>query len=45
MTRLTPTSYALLALLSRRSGSAYELNKHMQNSVLRAYWPRAESHV
>ena len=45
MTRLTPTSYALLALLSRRSWSAYELNKHMQNSVLRAYWPRAESHV
>jgi DNA-binding PadR family transcriptional regulator len=45
MTKLTPTSYALLALLSRRSWSAYELNKHMQNSVLRAYWPRTESHV
>lgn len=45
MIKLTPTSYTLLALLARRSWSAYELNKHMQNSVLRAYWPRTESHV
>ena len=45
MAKLTTTSYALLALLSRQPFSAYELNKHMQNSVLRAFWPRAESHV
>jgi len=45
MTKLTPTSFALLTLLARRSMAAYELNKVMQNSVLRAYWPRAESHV
>ena len=43
--KLTPTSFALLTLLARRSMSAYELNKVMQNSVLRAFWPRAESHV
>jgi DNA-binding PadR family transcriptional regulator len=45
MTKLTPTSFALLTLIARHSQSAYELNKTMQNSVLRAYWPRAESHV
>ena len=45
MKPLTTTSYALLALLARRSWSAYEMNKFMQNSVLRAFWPRAESHV
>ena len=43
--KLTPTSFAMLTLLARRSLSAYELNKVMQNSVLRAFWPRAESHV
>ena len=45
MQKLTPPSYTLLALLARQPWSAYELNKLMQNSVLRAYWPRAESHV
>jgi DNA-binding PadR family transcriptional regulator len=43
--KLTPTSYAILGLLSRRPWSAYELNKHMQTSMLRAFWPRTESHV
>ena len=45
MKKLTPTSYVLLGLLSSRPWSAYELNNHMQESVLRAFWPRAESHV
>ncbi len=45
MKKLTPTSYVLLGLLARRPWSAYELNNHMQNSILTAYWPRAESHV
>ena len=45
MKKLTPTSYALLGLLDRKPWSAYELNTHMQTSVLRAFWPRAASHV
>ncbi len=45
MTKLTPTSYALLGLLARKPWSAYELNAHMQRSVLSAFWPRAASHV
>ncbi|WP_101759836.1 PadR family transcriptional regulator [Oceanicoccus sp. KOV_DT_Chl] len=45
MRKLTPTSYAILGLLARRPWSAYELNNHMKESVLRAFWSRAESHV
>lgn len=44
-TRLTPTSFTLLALLARRPWSAYELNKYMQLSALRRIWPRAESRI
>jgi DNA-binding PadR family transcriptional regulator len=40
-----PTSYALLGLLARGPRSAYELNGIMQTSLIRVYWPRAESHV
>lgn len=43
--KLTTTSFALLGLLSRRPWSAYELTQYMRNSVLRAIWPRAESHL
>jgi DNA-binding PadR family transcriptional regulator len=43
--KLTPTSYALLGLLARGPRSAYELNGIMQTSLIRVYWPRAESHV
>jgi DNA-binding PadR family transcriptional regulator len=43
--RLSPTSYALLGLLARGPQSAYDLNRMMQTSLLRVYWPRAESHV
>ena len=43
--KLTPTSFALLGLLARSPRSAYELNSIMQTSVIRVYWPRAESHV
>jgi len=43
--KLTPTSYALLGLLERGPKSAYELNTIMQTSLIRVYWPRAESHV
>lgn len=45
MKKLTPTSYALLGLLARKPWSAYELNAHMQHSVLSAFWPRAASGV
>ena len=45
MKKLTPTSYALLGLLARKPWSAYELNAHMQHSVLNAFWPRAASGV
>jgi DNA-binding PadR family transcriptional regulator len=45
MKKLSPTSYALLGLLARKSWSAYELNAHMQYSVLNAFWPRAASGV
>ena len=41
----TPTSYALLALLSLRPWSAYELTGFMRTSNLRAIWPRAESRL
>lgn len=43
--KLSPTSYALLGLLDRNPASAYELNTIMQTSMLRVFWPRAESHV
>lgn len=43
--KLSPTSYALLGLLARQPQSAYELTTAMQSSVLRAFWPRAQSHV
>ena len=45
MSDLSPTSFALLALLSIRSWSAYELTRYMRESTLRAIWPRAESHI
>lgn len=45
MKKLSPTSYALLGLLARKSWSAYELNAHMQHSVLNAFWARAASGV
>lgn len=45
MKKMTPTSYVLLGLLARKPWSAYELNLHMQKSILTAFWPRAESHV
>lgn len=43
--KLSPTSYALLGLLARGPASAYELNNIMQTSMLRVFWPRAESHI
>ena len=43
--KLSPTSYALLGLLARGPASAYDLNTTMQSSLIRVFWPRAESHV
>ena len=43
--KLTTTSFALLGLLQRQPWSAYELTGYMRNSILRAVWPRAESHL
>jgi DNA-binding PadR family transcriptional regulator len=43
--KLTTTSFALLGLLQRRPWSAYELTQYMRSSILRAVWPRAESHL
>ncbi len=43
--KLTTTSFALLGLLQRKPWSAYELTRFMRNSILRAVWPRAESHL
>jgi DNA-binding PadR family transcriptional regulator len=45
MSEPTPTSYALLAMLSLRPWSAYELTGFMRTSNLRAIWPRAESRL
>ena len=45
MAKLTTTSHAILGLLERRSWSAYELNKYMQRSGIRAVWPRTESRI
>jgi DNA-binding PadR family transcriptional regulator len=41
----TPTSYAILALLSLKPWSAYELTGFMRASNLRAIWPRAASRL
>jgi PadR family transcriptional regulator AphA len=43
--KLTTTSFALLGLLHRQPWSAYELTGFMRKSILRAVWPRAESHL
>ncbi|CAH0992361.1 hypothetical protein SIN8267_02480 [Sinobacterium norvegicum] len=45
MSKLTPTSFALLGFLNYRDWSAYELNKVMQGSIVRASWPRVESRI
>ena len=45
MPKLSTTSFALLGLLGRRAWSAYEMTKFMRHSILRAIWPRAESHI
>ncbi len=45
MAKLTTTSHAILGLLQRRTWSAYELNKYMQRSGIRAVWPRTESRI
>jgi DNA-binding PadR family transcriptional regulator len=41
----TPTSYAILALLSLKPWSAYELTGFMRTNNMRAVWPRAESRL
>jgi len=45
MSDLTPTSFAMLSLLSIRPWSAYDLTRYMTQSTLRAIWPRAESRI
>ena len=45
MPKLTTTTHAILGLLQRRPWSAYELNKYMQRSAIRAVWPRTESRI
>lgn len=45
MPKLSTTSFALLGLLGRQAWSAYEMTKFMRRSILRAIWPRAESHI
>jgi len=45
MSEPNPTSYALLALLSLKPWSAYDLTGFMRTSNLRAIWPRAESRL
>jgi DNA-binding PadR family transcriptional regulator len=42
--RLTPSSYAILGLLSLRSWSAYDLAQQARRS-LRFAWPKSESHL
>src|SRR5438093_12425501 len=44
MKELTPTSYAILALLAVRPWSAYELAGQMSRGF-RLIWPRAESAI
>lgn len=45
MKKLTSTSFALLGLLAHRAWSAYELNKTMQGSIVRASCPRVDSRI
>lgn len=45
MKKMTTTSYALLALLARRSWSAYDITQYMKLSPLQRVWPRAESRI
>jgi PadR family transcriptional regulator AphA len=44
MSRLTPTSYAVLGQLALATGTAYELTKRMRRNY-RFFWPRAESRL
>ena len=39
----TPSTFAVLGLLTVKSWSAYELVSHMKRSTIRFIWPRAES--
>jgi len=41
--KLSPTSYAVLGVLSSGPLSAYELTKHMRRSALAELWPRTEA--
>lgn len=43
--KLNSTTYAVLALLSRRPWTAYELAKHMRSSLVHAFNGRAASHL
>jgi PadR family transcriptional regulator, regulatory protein AphA len=43
--KLSPTSYAVLGLLSSGPFSAYELTKHMKRSALAELWPRTEASI
>lgn len=43
--KLTTTSFILLGQLMARPWSAYDLTKHLQRSLTREVWPRAESHI
>ncbi len=45
MKKLTATSYVLLGQLAIQPWSAYALTKHFQRSIIRYFWPRAESHI
>ena len=45
MKKLTSTSYVLLGQLGIQPWSAYALTKHFQRSLLKNFWPRAESHI
>ncbi|MGQ0832680.1 MAG: PadR family transcriptional regulator [Microthrixaceae bacterium] len=44
MASLSPTSYAILGLLSLRSWTTYELTEQMRRALGR-FWPRAESGI
>ena len=45
MKKITATSYVLLGQLGIQPWSAYALTKHFQRSILKNFWPRAESHI
>jgi PadR family transcriptional regulator AphA len=45
MAKISTTGYAILAMLSVRPLSTYELAQRMKHSFLRAIWPRAESRI